>query len=80
MFFEPLPTNLGGHSNDAIAALLTLMLTGFLVYMFFQTKPTTQRAFLRLMFQPVYVSSLMFTLWLCAMLFCYYLSTLVYCP
>jgi len=80
MFFSPVATNLGGHSNDAIAALTTLMLTGFLVYLFFQTKPTTQRAFLRLMFQPVYVSSLIFTSWLCAMLFCYYLSTLVYCP
>ncbi len=79
MFFEPLPP-LGGHSTDALAALMTLMLTGLLVFMFFQTKPTTQRAFLRLMFQPIYVSSLMFTLWVLSMLFCYYLSTLVYCP
>ncbi len=76
MFFEP-PPAIGGHGAEAIAALLTLMLTGLFVFMFFQSKPTTQRAFLRLMFQPVYFGSLMFTLWLCAMLFCHTLSALV---
>lgn len=76
MFFEP-PTALSGHGAEAFAALLTLMLTGLFVFMFFQSKPTTQRAFLRLMFQPVYLGSLIFTLWLCAMLFCHTLSALV---
>jgi hypothetical protein len=76
MFFEPVPT-LVGQSNEALAALLTFMLTAFLVFLFFHTKPTTQRAFLRLMLQPIYVSLLIFTTWLCAMLLSHFLVNLV---
>jgi hypothetical protein len=76
MFFEPI-SPYAVEYNDAFAALFTLMLMGFLVFIFFQTKPTTQRAFLRFMLQPFYASSLIFTGWLCALLFCHLLSILV---
>lgn len=56
------------HTQDALAACTTLLFIGCLVYAFSNSKPTTQRVLLRLMFQPVLATTLLFTLWLMALL------------
>ena len=74
MFFQIAAETSMGHSQDALAACLTLILMGGVVYMFSQSKPTTQRVLLRLMFQPVFATTLFFTLWLMGILFSLYLA------
>jgi hypothetical protein len=74
MFFQPVTETSFAHSQDALAAFLTLLLMGGLVYIFSHTKPSTQRALLRLMFQPVLATTLFFTLWLIGILFSLYLA------
>jgi hypothetical protein len=74
MFFQPVAETSFAHSQDAVAACITLLLMGGLAYVFLQSKPTTQRALLRLMFQPVLATTLFFTLWLAGILFSLYLA------
>lgn len=62
------------QGHDALAACITLIFIGGLVYLFHSTKPTTQRMFLRLMLQPVLASTLLFTLWLMATFLCLFYS------
>lgn len=74
MFFQPGTQASFAYSQDAVAACITLLLMGGFVYMFSQSKPTTQRVLLRLMFQPVLATTLFFTLWLMGILFSLYLA------
>lgn len=74
MFIQPL-NNASSHlaSHDALAACATLLIIGCLIYAFGHTKPSTQRVLLRLMFQPLLATTLLFTLWLMGLLFCLFL-------
>jgi len=74
MFFQTASDAPFTHSQDAVAACLTLLLLGCLVYMFSHSKPTTQRVLLRLMFQPILATTLFFTLWLVGILFSLFLA------
>jgi hypothetical protein len=74
MYFQTATVGSLAHSQDALAACFTLLLMGGFVYMFSQTKPTTQRVLLRLMFQPVLATTLFFTIWLTGILFSLYLA------
>lgn len=74
MFFQPVAQTSFAHSQDAAAACITLLLMGGFAYIFLQSKPTTQRVLLRLMFQPILATTLFFTLWLSAILFSLYLA------
>ena len=74
MFFQAASGAAFAHTQDAFAAWLTLILMGGLVYVFSQSKPTTQRVLLRLMFQPVLATTLLFTVWLMAILFSLFLA------
>lgn len=75
MFIDPsMSLTPASHGHDALAAIITLIFIGWLVWAFNQTKPTTQRVLLRLMFHPVLASTLFFTLWLIALLFTLFLT------
>lgn len=74
MFFQLATDASFAHNQDALAAFITLLLMGGLVYVFSHSKPTTQRALLRLMFQPVLATTFFFTLWLVGILFCLFLA------
>lgn len=74
MFFQATTGASLTQNHDAIAACLTLLLMGGVMYVFFNSKPTTQRALLRLMFQPVLTTTLLFTMWLFGVLFSLYLG------
>jgi len=77
MFIQSLTPISKAHSNpDALVAIMTLSLIGYLVYAFTHSKPPIRRALLRLMFQPVLATTLFFTLWLSALLFCVFVSHL----
>ncbi|MFI4936977.1 MAG: hypothetical protein ACHQJ6_00520 [Candidatus Berkiellales bacterium] len=74
MFVQPITTGSFHQGHEALAACMTLALIGFLIYAFSQSKPTTQRVLLRLMFQPVLATTLFFTLWLVGILFSLFLA------
>lgn len=61
------------HNQDALAACITLIFIGCLIYAFSQSKPRTQRALLRLMFQPILATTVFFTLWIIGLFFSLFL-------